>query len=142
MLSRKTGDFLLKSLQLQSTVVSDGSEAVAEYYNDPLKWDCIFLDHRMPMSGPDTCQRIRTFEELNGIEPVLIIGLTADVLEETRQECLTSGMNAFLTKPLKRRTCLFCWNHFFRPLLEDGVKRDIVYQNGHITTKTSNCWTE
>ena len=67
-----------------------------------LPFDVIFMDVNMPeMSGFDATRGIRrmTAREPRLTWPV-IIGITGDVSASTAEECLASGMNAVLTKPL------------------------------------------
>ena len=60
------------------------------------------MDVRMPvMDGLDATRAIRAgaaTAQLNALTP--IIAVTANALEQDRQECLAAGMNDFLPKPL------------------------------------------
>lgn len=63
-------------------------------------YDCIFMDMHMPkMNGIETTEKIRS--ELP-YQPV-IIGLTANVLEEDHIICLQAGMQQVLTKPVSKQ---------------------------------------
>lgn len=68
-------------------------------------FDLVLMDVNMPgLSGPDTAKHYR-FAHIG--EPHLpIVALTADATLETRDECLASGMDAVLTKPVEARTLL------------------------------------
>lgn len=51
------------------------------------------------MSGFDASKTIRAMS--SPISNIPIIALTASAIEETKDKCLESGMNDYLTKPLK-----------------------------------------
>jgi CheY-like chemotaxis protein len=52
------------------------------------------------MGGIEATQRIR--KELPPERQPVIFALTANVFEENRENCLKSGMNEVLTKPINR----------------------------------------
>jgi len=59
----------------------------------------VFMDCLMPvMDGFEASAKIRSEE--NGEIP--IIAISADIMEETRERCISSGMNDFLMKPFSR----------------------------------------
>lgn len=87
---------LLKKAGLQVEVAHDGAQAVA--MAAAVRYDCVLMDVHMPgMSGMEATWEIR---KLPGWRQVPIIALTADALEQTRTECVTAGMDAFVTKPV------------------------------------------
>jgi CheY-like chemotaxis protein/HPt (histidine-containing phosphotransfer) domain-containing protein len=62
-------------------------------------FDVIIMDIRMPeMDGIEATKEIRKTE--NG-RNIAIIGLSADVLTNEKHDCLTAGMNDFISKPLE-----------------------------------------
>ena len=59
------------------------------------------MDCEMPiMDGYAATEAIRRYEERHDRVPVKIIALTAHALPVNAERCLTSGMDAVLTKPL------------------------------------------
>ena len=61
--------------------------------------DVAFLDVNMPrMSGIEACRTYKT--GLGSGARIPVIGLTADVSERTRQECLRAGMDEVVGKPV------------------------------------------
>jgi CheY-like chemotaxis protein len=63
------------------------------------KFDVILMDVQMPiMNGLEATREIRK-NEAN--DPIIIIGLSANVFEEDQNKALESGMNDYLTKPIR-----------------------------------------
>jgi len=61
--------------------------------------DLAFLDVNMPgMSGIEVCQAYRT--GLGSASLIPLVGLTADISEQTRRDCLRAGMSDVLAKPV------------------------------------------
>lgn len=78
------------------TAVADGQAAVDNF--GPDLYDCILMDVQMPRL--DGLQATREIRKLAGGENVPIIALTANASEKDRNDCLTAGMDDFLSKPL------------------------------------------
>lgn len=73
------------------------------------QYDFILMDIQMPgLSGIDTTKKIRT--ELHLQTP--IIGLSAFCQSIEQQNAISSGMNAYLTKPVDERKLLELLNHY------------------------------
>ncbi len=84
-------------------VAGNGKEALNVYCRAPLKYDLILMDINMPvMDGFEATLALRSHERENGIDPVPVLALTANVLDDFKQRCQEVGMNDFLTKPIKR----------------------------------------
>jgi len=80
-------------------VANDGLEAVAEYTNSPDEFDLIFMDIQMP--GMDGIAATTTIRE-KGFGSIPIIAMTAHAMKDDRKRCLESGMNDYISKPIKR----------------------------------------
>jgi signal transduction histidine kinase/ActR/RegA family two-component response regulator len=91
---------ILETHNIHFTVAVNGLEAVNQFKQS--KFDLIFMDCLMPiMDGFEASRQIRTFEKERNINHgTPIIALTANALEETRQQCTVAGMDEFLTKPV------------------------------------------
>ncbi|BBK44469.1 hypothetical protein STVA_44890 [Allostella vacuolata] len=79
------------------TMARNGADAVTAA--DAGRFDLILMDVRMPgMDGVEATRRIRAGRGATARVP--IIGLTADATEAQRNQCLASGMDAVLVKPV------------------------------------------
>lgn len=68
-------------------------------------FDLIITDLGLPkLSGIEFTQKLRTFEKEQGKKLTPIVGLTAHAEESIKKECLQSGMNEAITKPMTLKT--------------------------------------
>ena len=66
-------------------------------------FDLAFMDLRMPlMDGYTATRKIREWENTYHIEPMPIVALTASVMAEDVERCLSSGFNSHLGKPIDK----------------------------------------
>ncbi len=78
-------------------IAEDGLEAVSAVLR--FRYDMILMDVHMPkMDGNTAARRIRSLPRPEGDIP--IIALTADASRAQQEQCLASGMNEYLTKPI------------------------------------------
>lgn len=102
----KTNQKLLK-MQLERykyevSIVDNGQEVVEEYFEN--EYDLIIMDCQMPvMDGYCATLIIRQQEELFN-KHIPIVALTASALKEDKEKCIQTGMDAFITKPVKIET--------------------------------------
>lgn len=88
---------MLESLGLEADLAASGPEALDLFTRTP--YNLILLDIRMPgMDGLELTRRIRS---RTGIDQPKIVALTASAMEEDRQRCLTAGVDAYLSKPVR-----------------------------------------
>lgn len=94
---------LLKRLGFDSEVVTNGKEALKKVRASHQGYDVILMDCQMPvMDGYETTRYIRDWETNNSMGRTPVIALTADVLPGTRHNCLESGMDDYLSKPVRK----------------------------------------
>ncbi|KAH8131428.1 hypothetical protein FP744_10003690 [Trichoderma asperellum] len=81
----------------------NGQEAVDLFLsNSDTPYACILMDISMPiMDGFEATRHIRAHETQRGLTPVPIIALSGLTTEDAQQEAFGSGMDMFLTKPVK-----------------------------------------
>src|ERR1700722_4159518 len=91
---------LLERLGCRVDVAGNGAEAVQMATRLP--YNIIFMDCHMPeMDGFDATVKIRHHETETGLMPMPIVALTASVLQEDRDRCLSAGMNDIIGKPVQ-----------------------------------------
>lgn len=89
-------------LKCSSQVVTNGLEAVEAFKTMLGDKKCVLMDISMPvMDGLEATRRIRSFESSNKLEPAVIIALTGLGSQETQQAAFSSGVDLFLTKPVR-----------------------------------------
>jgi two-component system, sensor histidine kinase and response regulator len=91
---------LLERLGCRVDVAGNGAEAVQMATRLP--YNLIFMDCHMPeMDGFGATVKIRHHETETGLVPTPIVALTASVLQEDRDRCLSAGMNDIIGKPVQ-----------------------------------------
>ncbi len=81
------------------TVVSNGRLAVEAL--DRERFDVVLMDVQMPeMDGLEAAALIREKEKATGIR-IPIVALTAHAMTGDRQRCLSAGMDAYISKPIR-----------------------------------------
>lgn len=69
-------------------IVSDGQQTVDAYKKDYSLYNLIFMDVCMPvLDGLAATRAIREFEEKMQLPRVIIVALSAQVMESDQQEC-------------------------------------------------------
>jgi CheY-like chemotaxis protein len=95
--NQKVGLRILKRFGCQVDVAGNGRQAVEMAAR--ARYDLILMDCRMPeMDGFEACRNIR--EGLPAGVHVPIVALTAHAITGAREDCLSAGMDDFLTKPV------------------------------------------
>ncbi|KAK7468476.1 Chk1 protein kinase [Stygiomarasmius scandens] len=95
----------LERYQLNVTATSNGNEAIAQWEaHEPGYFSVALFDHHMPIcDGVEAAKQLRVLEAKKKSPVMLpIVALSADCQESTKQLCLSAGMNAFFSKPLRK----------------------------------------
>ncbi|WP_323784708.1 PAS domain-containing hybrid sensor histidine kinase/response regulator [Thalassovita sp.] len=98
-------DVLMRQLALLgygAEVAENGKEGLELWRNGAAGFGLILTDCQMPvMDGLEMVQNIRLVERTNNLEPIPIVGISANALKGEKERCIAAGMNDFLTKPAK-----------------------------------------
>jgi CheY-like chemotaxis protein len=95
---------MLAQRGLHPDTAASGRQAVEKWQDG--EFDLIFMDLQMPdMNGMEATQAIRE-RETAGDKRTCIIGLTAHASREIKEQCLDSGMDQVLIKPVKSKDLL------------------------------------
>ena len=87
---------MLEKLGYQATLAVNGAEVLKQMENK--SFDTILMDVQMPeMDGLEATRKIRSSSPPHPV----IIALTANAMKEDQDDCLRSGMDDFLSKPVK-----------------------------------------
>ena len=100
LVNQKVALALLAKQGHQVTLAATGKEALAAVERQP--FDLVLMDVRMPeMDGLEATRSIRRGEQRTG-KYLPIIAMTAGNSVQDVQRCLTAGMDAFVSKPIRQ----------------------------------------
>ncbi|MEO6785338.1 MAG: response regulator [Chthoniobacteraceae bacterium] len=107
----------------QVTLACDGAEAVNAYKEKD--FDLILMDLQMPkLSGFEASAAIRKLEKMRGIKRTPILALSANVLKGVRDECVKSGMDGYVSKPVRQPELLGAMCQLIPRLFTDRAAAD------------------
>ena len=87
---------VLVKLGYEPDLAENGKQALE--MTEAEQYDLIFMDVQMPeMDGIEATKNIRNYLE----KQPMIIAMTANAMQEDKENCLKSGMDDFLSKPVK-----------------------------------------
>ncbi|MFY9821376.1 MAG: response regulator, partial [Thermoanaerobaculia bacterium] len=96
-INQKVAQLMLGRLGYRADLAGNGLEALEALRRQP--YDLALMDVQMPeMDGLEATRRIRA--EPSAPQDLRIVAMTAHASRESRDECLASGMDDFLSKPL------------------------------------------
>jgi PAS domain S-box-containing protein len=115
LVNQKVTSTMLTKAGYSCTIAENGIAAIDQYKRK--KWDVVLMDCHMPeMDGFEATKAIRKLEA-GKKRHVPIVALTAGALQVDREKCRGAGMDAYLSKPIKRLDLFeaidrFCLNPF------------------------------
>lgn len=100
LMNQKVMSLILKTYGIQPILANNGLEALDLLEKHP--FDLVFMDFRMPeMDGFTATRNIRAYPTHHFNYGIPVIGVTADVFDESAVKGLSVGMNDTLTKPIE-----------------------------------------
>lgn len=96
---QRIAKFTFRQLGLDVDIASNGEEAVEMFCKN--SYQIIFMDLQMPIvDGLEATRQIRKLEpQLYPGSHVFIVALTANIISESKEDCLLAGMDDFMEKP-------------------------------------------
>jgi CheY-like chemotaxis protein len=99
--NQMVGSKVLQNLGYRYEIANNGLEAVQAF--EARSYDAVLMDCQMPeMDGYEATGAIRRMEaDTAAVRRTPIIAMTAAAMEGDREACLASGMDDFITKPVR-----------------------------------------
>ena len=98
--NQRITQLILEKTNCSLTIVPNGKEALEVHREDP--FDVILMDCKMPvMDGFQTTRELRSWEKREKRLRCPVIAMTAHAMKGDSQRCIESGMDDYLTKPLR-----------------------------------------
>ena len=99
--NQKVAVKMIEKLGYRVDIVENGLEAIEA--SQRISYDLILMDCHMPeMDGFEATRRIRV--QTHGVRHIPIIAMTANAMQEDRNQCLAAGMDDFLSKPVMSKS--------------------------------------
>lgn len=97
--NQKLIQMMLHKLGCSVTLAATGTELLEIFTCSPQDYDLIFMDIQMPeMDGFEALKLIRQ----RGFSNKPVVAMTAHAMPEHREECLSAGMDEYISKPIRR----------------------------------------
>ena len=102
--NRQVFEAMFQQAQIALDIAEDGKQALEMWQKG--KYDLVLMDVQMPrLSGFEATRRIRERERtLGGHTP--IVAITAHAFKEIEEQCLATGMDGYISKPINVKKCL------------------------------------
>ncbi len=112
-INQKVAQNILNKIGCKADVVANGFEAVRAL--ELIHYDLVLMDCLMPeMDGFEATQVIRDNDSKVLNHSVPIIAMTANAMQGDREKCIESGMDDYLSKPVKKEEMAGMIEKWFR----------------------------
>lgn len=130
---------MLNEFGISADAVSNGEAAIKSITEN--KYDIVLMDCQMPvMDGLVATEIIRAQEKARHAPRLPVIALTAHAMEGDRENCLTSGMDDYLSKPFTRAELLTV---IMRCLFDNGMEQtDVLHADDESSRQDIDKWME
>jgi CheY-like chemotaxis protein len=91
---------LLAEAKLQVDVAENGERALEKLARN--RYDCVLMDVQMPVM--DGCRATQLLRTMDGGKQVPVIAMTANAMNDDRNQCFEAGMDDFIAKPILPKT--------------------------------------
>jgi CheY-like chemotaxis protein len=114
--NQKLAERVLHKLGYQPSIAINGADALHKINEN--HYDLILMDVQMPeMDGLEATRKIRS--QQNKFQPI-IIAMTANAMQGDREACIVSGMNDYISKPIKLEELVFLLEKWARQLVKSA----------------------
>ncbi|MDQ9091668.1 PAS domain-containing protein [Pseudoalteromonas haloplanktis] len=105
-INQQVSKLMLGKLNYEVTLAENGQHALDILQASPAgRFNLILMDCQMPvMDGFDATRAIRAGQAGSKHQHITIIALTANAMDEDKEQCLASGMDDYLAKPIQLQT--------------------------------------
>ncbi len=115
------------------TVAGDGQEAVERF--EKAEFDLVLMDLQMPrLSGFEASAEIRKMEKQGSKKRTPILALSANVLKGVRDECAKSGMDGYVSKPVRQQELIGAMSLVIPNLFVDPSAASLYLDNAEPKT--------
>ncbi|ATQ79114.1 diguanylate cyclase [Massilia violaceinigra] len=96
-INQEVAKYILLHAGAAVDIAGNGRIAVSMLADAPSRYDAVLMDIQMPvMNGYEAAEAIRRM----GVKALPIIAMTANAMEEDRQQAIAAGMNGHVAKPI------------------------------------------
>ncbi|QLE53887.1 response regulator (plasmid) [Nostoc sp. C057] len=108
-LNQKVVIQMLQRMGYRADIANNGLEALSALRQQ--SYDLVFMDVQMPeMDGLEATRRI--CQQWSDNSRPWIIAMTAHAMQGDREECLSAGMNDYISKPIRMETLVQAFNNY------------------------------
>ncbi|MDF5707501.1 MAG: PAS domain S-box protein [Nostoc sp. S4] len=108
-LNQKVAIQMLERMGYRADIANNGLEALSALRQQ--SYDLVFMDVQMPeMDGLEATQKI--YQQWSANSRPWIIAMTAHAMQGDREECLSAGMNDYISKPIRMEALVQALNNY------------------------------